>query len=309
MSDPVTIGAFTFGAARLSEHGDLALDANGAPTDLTDIYTVILGFGVRATSANVTGLPAVNAAHVSVPTLYVSGYRFSCINTGSGIWNVSVDYSKSETTTIQEEEEEDFVSKVTAKSWDTAESTIDLVTDAVTGESIINSAGDPFDSVPQRTILAPKVIFSRTESRAPSSIIALNGSINQSQVTVLGVTFPAFCARLRVTCKDTMAAEGARYAYDYEIEGRINFVTSGGVTANIGWRDAFIQSGYNFIKDGKRYKFTEKTKNPQGEEEEKEVSSPQLLTVDGGDGRGSTPVVKLVSSYKPQSWSVLKLPS
>jgi hypothetical protein len=305
-----SFGAFTAGVARLSEHGDLALDSDGAPESLSDIYTVILGFGVRATSANVTGLPAVDSRHATVTSLYVSGYRFSCINSYSGIWNVSVDYAKSETTTIEGgEEDPDFVSKVTARSWDVSESTVDLVCDAETGVSITNAAGDPFDSIPQRTISAPKVAFSRKESRSPAILIALNGTINKSAVKVLGIDFPAYTAKLKVSVRDTMAATGAKYDCSYEIEGRNNPVVIDGAVENIGWRDAFLQCGYTFIQDGQFFKFTTKTKSTSGEEEEKEASSPQLLTKEGGDGRGYPPVSKIVTAYKAVEWASLKLPS
>jgi hypothetical protein len=298
-------GAFEKGVARLSEHGDLTNDANGIPLSLSDIYSVWLGRGIRATSANVTGVPAANSAHPSVPDLFVGQVRFTCIDNGAGVWNISVDYERDTSATDDEGDGETL--KITARGWDTTESFCDLLVDAVSGAPIVNAAGDPFDSVPQRPIYAPKVTFTRMESRSP--VIGLNGSINSAEVTVLGMTYPAFTAKVKVSATDTMATSGRRYQCNYEIEGRNNFVLVNGSLVNIGWRDCMIESGYTFVKDGKRYKFTEKVKNTQGEEEEKEVSSPQLLTASGGDGRGEQPVLKIIMTHRSANWTSLKLPS
>lgn len=301
-----TFGAFTKGVARLSEHGELITDSSGSAVSLSDIYSVWMGNGIRATTANVTGIPAANSVHALVSGLYVSQVRFSCVNSGSGIWNISVDYERD---TVVESTQEDGTLKITAKSWDTSESMVDLVVDAYSGSPVVNAAGDPFDSVPQRAIYAPSVSFIRMESRAPGALIALNGSINSSEITVLGITFPAYCGKLRMSCRDTMATSGRHYECNYTIEGRINPVLIGETLANAGWREVIVECGYNYTAGGKRYKFTETTKNSEGEEEQKEVSSPQLLSEDGGDGRGQTPVLKVVFAHRPASWASLKLPS
>ena len=301
-----TFGALTKGVARLCEHGELAADADGVPQSLSDIYEVWLGRGVRATSANVSDLPAVNAAHGSVSGLYVDGYRFACVGPGNGVWHVTVDYARSETSSISGGEVD---VKLTARSWGVNESTCDVLFEPGTGAALLNAAGDPFDSVPQRTIIAPTVSFSRLESRAPASVIAYNGSINAAAVTVLGVTFAARSARIKITVRDTMAESGLRYECSYEISGRVNYATNGGAVVDIGWDEALIECGYNYLgADGKRYKFTVRTKSTSGEIEEKEASTPQLLTAAGGDGRGQAAVVKVVATNRALSWTDLKLP-
>lgn len=302
-----TIGAFTEYVARLSELGELVNDADGNPESVSDVYTVLVPVGLRPTLANVTGLPALSVVHASAVNLYPTGVRFACESAMHGVWKCIVDYARAEI--VEPEPEEPPETRITARSWDTVEAAQDLITDAETGVPVLNSAGDPFDSVPQVQRCSPKVGLTMKTSRAPSTFVNLSGTVNSASITVLGQTFPAYCARLKVSAVDTMATTGFRYEVNVEVEGRVNQVKIGETVVNVGWREAFIECGYQFVKDGKRYKFTEKTKSESGEEEEKEVSSPQLLTETGGDGRGKAPVVKIVNAHRSASWSALNLPS
>ncbi len=302
-----TIGAFTEYVARLSELGELVNDADGNPESVSDTYTVLVPVGIRPTLANVTGLPSMSAAHASGSNLHPTGVRFACESKMHGVWKAVVDYARADVVDPGEEEEAD--TRITARSWDTVEAAQDLITDAETGVPVLNAAGDPFDSVPQVPRCSPKVGLTMKTSRAPATFVNLSGTVNSAAITVLGQTFPAYCARLKVSVIDTMATTGFRYEVNIEIEGRVNQVKIGEAVVNVGWREAFIECGYQFLKDGKRYKFTEKTKNTAGEEEEKEVSSPQLLTATGDDGRGAAPVVKIVNAHRSASWAVLNLPS
>lgn len=303
---PETLGALTKGVARLCEHGEMEASGSGSTKSLSDIYEVWLGRGVRATSSNVSGLPAVNSVHPSFATLYVSGYRFSEVGAGNGVWHITVTYEPSVTASIGGGEVD---TKITGRTWGVTESQCDILFDAGTGTPLLNAAGDPFDSVPQRTIFAPKVSFTRNESRSPGALNEFNGSINKEAVTALGIVFPARSARITISVRDTMAESGLRYECIYEISRRYNYILDGVTVKDIGWDDALIECGYNYITgDGQRYKFTVKTKTTTGEIEEKEVSSPQLLTELGDDGRGKPAVIKIIATHRELDWSGLSLP-
>lgn len=313
MSDPVTHGAITKGVARLSEHGTTELDEYGKILSVSaDIYEVWLGYGVRATSANVSGLPAVNSVHPDYGVVIVSGYRFNLVGIGNGIWHISVDYARGEVTKTSGGE--DNPQRVTSRSWDIVENTADLVTDAITGEAVLNSAGDPFDSVPQVPRADMRVSISFLTGKSPEDYMSVNGTVNSSVETILGHTFPAYTGKIRATVRDTMIETGLRYEVTIEVEQRTNLVKDflDLEAQNIGWREAFVQCGYSFVElgtDGERYKFTEKIKNSAGVEEEREVSSPQLLGILGEDNRGLPARIKIVNVFKSSSWSDLDIPS
>ena len=301
MPSPLTIGAFTEFVARLSSFGDISYDSDGSPISVTSVYNVLIPRGTLPTLQNVTGLPANNAAHPVLTNLRVSDFRFVPISQDCGTWIVEVGYSRneSEESTLEDE----TIVRITSRSWGVNENNVDIVCD-ILGNPIINSAGDPFDSVPQKTVYSPTVSFSRLESAIPSGKISLNGSINKTEITVLGVHFDVCCAKIKITAEES---DNPKYPYrvNYEVIGRTNIVLIDGTPTDIGWDDAIIQAGYQFIdKDGKRYKFTTKT----ADGEEKEVSSPQLLDADGNDNRGGQPVLFIITSYEPINWDSLSLP-
>lgn len=301
-------GAYTQGVARLEKYGDVRYGATGGIEGFSDVYGVVMGRGVRPTTANVAGLPAVNSAHPEFTELFCASLMFSCSDNETGYWTITAEWGPSEAATTGTELD---TLRIISRDWDVSETLRDLVADAITGELVVNAAGDPFDSVPQRTDSAFSVSFTRLESRAPARRMMYNGTVNLHTVTVLGVTFLPYTARIKITGTDTMQDALLRYRLTYTIEARANIVeTTPGNPTDIGWREALLECGYQFIDaDGAKMKFTERIKNTEGEEEEREVSSPQLLTATGGDGRGLVPVVRVVNTHRAASWAALDLPA
>jgi hypothetical protein len=300
------IGAFVVGTARLSRFGNLIIDKSNAPLSCDSVYAVILPRGMLATPTVVTGLPAINSAFGSVPSLRAENYTFNCLNENTGVWEVVVAYTRAETITTTQEDES---FQITGRTWDVSESAVDLTADVATGAPLVNSAGDPFDSVPQRIVSSPKVSFTRKETRNPAAIIALNGTINEEAITVLGVAFPPHCAKLKVVVADSMddTSGALRYSGNYEILGRNLNVMIDGALTDIGWDEAMIECGYAFLAPGSppvKMKILE----PDESGEKREVSSPKLLNADGTQNMTKTPVVRRVVSCTVADWGILKLP-
>lgn len=311
----MSIGNFVPGVARLVSIGDVEYSAGGVVQQYTATYNVVVAdAGAIVTLSDVSGLPAQRATSETFPSLWVDGYTIRQKATGSKVWIVDVAYVKKPRLSGEDPGEEG--TELESVNWGYVETQEDAVFDAGTKMPILNSAGDPFDSTPQRSVCSPQVTVVRNETASPAPMVWHTGKINSSEVTICGLTFPPHGAMIRITAEDTFEA-GLRYRVTYEVVGRskIAFVetVSAGAGAqgrfeemDVGWDMPMLQCGYQYInEDGEKVKFT--TIDESGEL--KEVSQPQLLTSDGGDGRRTTPVLRVVQLYEEIDFSVFNLPA
>lgn len=297
-----TLGAFVLGTARLSRRSGIRTAPQGDVIAISDIYALLLAPGT-VPNHTASGLPAKNSTHGTYTKLYLQTMTFDCVSDACGAWEVTAVYGVDEPE--EEEEEEEDVVKITARAWGTTETSADLMADATTGVPVLNSAGDPFDSVPQRPLYAPMVSFTRLESKHPAAVCAISGSCNESEATCLGVTFAARTAMIKVSARDTMIDTKLRYEVTYTIEGRTLYAVIGAAIVNIGWDEAFIESGYYYKSGATRLRFVEAddtgVKRPS--------AAPCLLKADGTDNRGAAPIVKRVAALKASTWTALRLPA
>jgi hypothetical protein len=315
-----THGAYTIGAARLSRASGLVFDKGGNASGLTSVYTLMLAAGtlpVLTGGGAVTGLPAVNSAHPTHADLRAQGYNFDCLTDnkkGYDIWEVSVPWA----VTLADQTGEFGTSRITAASWGTHEWEQELVYDEVDDAPFVTASGGAYDSAPMIQREGRVVSFTRLQTQAPATLVALSGSLNSESVTCLGCTFAARTARVRVSARDTLATSGLRYEVTVEIRERNNVCTYGlvPVADDIGWDIAVLEADYYYldtILTANRMRFMELEEEEPGEPSDppkyRPSAAPQLLTFTGLDNRGGEPAYRRWHTAPGASWTTLRLPS
>lgn len=228
-------------------------DANGSITSLTRRYQIIrdgIPSGTAAeevTSASVKDLPQKQAAHSAAhPDLKVSGYSWEeGAENRKRVLYCDVAYSIWAT-------EWNAANKpprgqaVEAIGWRSGTVSRDLVRDAGTGALLVNTAGQPFDSVPQVDVPAPtftKVV--KTSSR--QGWAAYLGKINAGSLTVGGISCGAHCLRCVQCDEERLWGDEFGFKYRYTIGLQLmsnKAVVAGGNSAEeIGWDLAVVSCG------------------------------------------------------------------
>lgn len=294
------------GVARLSSYGDVVFDDSEKATEYTEHYTVIMPDAEAIASlSTVSNIPSNGdrSTRDGLKHLRVYSIRFNKLDENSSVWQIDVSYGipgKGKCSLITEDNGSDYVSV----SWGVDEITSDMCYD-VDNNPVINSAGDPFDSVPQKTAFAPHITIVRRERNFPN--LSLIGTVNSEPITILGVTFGKHCARLKMQVSQIAAKKS--FEVTYEIIGMTNIAPAEGYNTGVfedwGWDCPMVECGYQFYdENGTLRKFT--TIDNSGVE--RDVSCPQLLDFDGKDARGTNPYIKRFVPYFEDSWNSLKFP-
>lgn len=295
------------GVARLSSYGDVVFDDSEKATEYVERYFVVMPTDKDiASTTTVSGIPANGdkSTKNGLTHLRAHSIRFNKLNEHSPVWNIDVTYGipgSSKRVLIAEDNGSDYISV----SWSVDEITSDMCYDAE-NTPVINSAGDPFDSVPQKTTFAPHITIVRRERNFPD--LSIMGTVNSEPITILGVTFGKHCARLKIQVNQVAAKKP--YEVTYEIIGMTNVAPAEGYNTGTfedwGWDCPMVECGYQFYdENGVLRKFT--TIDSSGVE--REVSCPQLLDFDGKDARRANPHIKRFVPYVEDSWSSLNFPS
>lgn len=231
-----------------------AVTENGAK-DISLRYQVVLSGPMPATqlitafAAGGTSIPAINSEHPARPGMYVSKYRVTQPkDAAKHTLDVTVEYSATGASTdnTQDDPKKEPVAtenQVTEWGWDDGTSEREL-NESVDGNPVINSAGDPFDSVPTVETPAPtftKVIKFATHRQYAQYLC----TVNAGQVEIGGMT----CApgTLLCTISEKLNIGDAQWPYTYTVrlKYRSNVVTKGGDTqpGEIGWDVAVVDAG------------------------------------------------------------------
>jgi hypothetical protein len=310
-----TFGAFTVGVARHSRREGAEFNADAQLISCTEVYSFFLEAGKLphigtppdSSSSAVTGLPAAGSAHPANAAIIVQSYSFTATSdnkTGHDAWECAVRYDLK----FVSDDDSGESYRYTAKRLGTVECSVDLIADAETGEPVVNAAGDPFDSVPQRTIFSPAVEWRRKQATSPAALCELSGTVNAREFTALGVTFPPRTGRLFVSADWTPGDEHWPWEVTYRIEGRNLYVWIDGSLVNIGWDEAFLECGYKYRETpgGKKVRFMD------ADEETGQLrpsAMPQPLRADGTDGRRYPPAIRRVATARESDWSGLNAPA
>jgi len=210
--------------------------------------------GADAEAISFLGVPAIGSAHPSYSGLKVKSYD---VEEGEGhekkTLTVWVNYDTETDETIGEGQSA-VSGAVEEWGWDDGMDERELITD-VTGVAVVNSAGDPFDSVPRISCPAPtftKVIkFASRQTGWASSSCTINGAA----VTVGGINCAKWTLLCTVSEKRIFGDADYKYRYTVRLRYRSNLVKlyGSGNAQEIGWNVSITDAGMReLIADGKK---------------------------------------------------------
>lgn len=189
-----------------------------------------------------TGVPAIGTAHPNYPGLYVQSYD---VQEGEGkdkqVLTVTVNYGP-QTSEAGGEGESDIA--VDEWGWDDGTDEKELI-EGVDGTPVLNSAGDPFESVPKVMAPAPvftKVMKSKTRQAGWNAVTCCT---NDATVTIGGLAFPAGSLLCTVCEKRLIGNAQWKYQYTVHLRFKSNYVKVAGASAmtDIGWDVAIVDAG------------------------------------------------------------------
>lgn len=204
---------------------------------------------------NYVGLPNIGDAHPSLTGYYCASREFE---EGEGKAKttvvVTINYEQPTTETGGSGEEE-VTSQVSEWGWDDGTDEKEL-TSGVDGTPVLNSAGDPFESVPKTSVPAPvftKVMKFRDRQSGWNEVTCC---VNDSQVTIGGVSFPVGTLLCTVCEKRIIGNKDWKYQYTVKLRYKSNLVKIAGSSkvTDIGWDAAVTDAGMREIDDsGERH--------------------------------------------------------
>lgn len=295
----------SYNTAYLLDGREWAVDANGAQT-LTCKYVVLLAAPLANTAlvSTFTGLPAIGSAHPSFSALFAQGYK---IHEGEGSEKnriiVDVEYAPV-SSTGEPEGEGESQTYIEAMGWRSGSVQRDFVTDAVTGVAVLNTAGQPFDSVPQ--VDRPSPTWYKTwkaKSRNTSYVTYVN-KVNSASLSVGGHSFDAGTVRCVTADEERIFNDPAGFKYRYSIELQVvsNKVKLNGANTltECGWHMPIVSTGTMELTPAG---FLMRIKVASDDGEMVPVSAPVLLDANGEfNPRQSEPYTVLFKAYEETSF-------
>jgi hypothetical protein len=210
-----------------------------------------LGQGQLFTSFSdgTTSVPAIGSVHPARQGYYASNYEVKQPSgSAKNTLDVTVKYAPQSFVTEGgggDPPEPEFVSLIEQWGWDDGTTQRELVT-AVDGTPVLNSAKDPFDSVPQ--VETPSPTFTKVVRFAERKAgwFNYNCKVNDQTVTIGGISFPA--GTLLCTICETIDIANFNWPFKYSVRlrYRTNEALIAGETANpeeCGWDAVVCDAG------------------------------------------------------------------
>ena len=176
-----------------------AVDDGGA-TDIVEKYQAVLSAPLAPGEliTNFSGVPNIGTVHPARPGYYVSKYEISQPEgPASATLDITVRYSAQSWEIFSPEQGEGVSNNVEQWGWDDSTATRELV-ESADGVQVLNSAGDPFDSVPQ--IETPAPVFTKVVRFASrqSGYFDHNCKVNAATLVIANEHWPyKYTIRLR----------------------------------------------------------------------------------------------------------------
>lgn len=258
------------------------VDAGGITTLKKDFIVVQdSAMGANGETLTFPGVPAIGSKHPAYPGLYVESYD---VQEGDGanknVLTVTVNYGPRTTETSGEGESAVPVA-VDEWGWDDGTDERELVS-GVDGTPVLNSAGDPFESVPK--IMAPAPVFVKVMKfkGRQSGWQNVRCKVNASAITIGGVTCPAGSLLCTVGEKRLIGNADWKYQYTVRLRYKSNPVKIEGANTvtDIGWDVAVADVGMREVGEDGKKKLIRATDSETGKA--CTVTSPALL-----DGNGA----------------------
>lgn len=253
-----------------------------------------------------TGLPNVGDAH---PTL--TGYKVATreFEEGQGkdktTVTVTVNYAP-ETSETSGSGQDQRTCVVDDWGWNEGTDEKEL-TSGIDGTPVLNSAGDPFESAPTVSAPAPtftKVMKFKSRQSGWGDVMCC---VNQSAVTIGGISFPAGSLLCTVLEKRIIGSKDWKYQYTVNLKYKSNMVKLNGsdTLTDIGWDVAVSDSGMRELdENGKKVLIKMKDKETG---KMCNVTSPALLDGQGkkvGDDEDAEPY-----NFRFQAYARANFPS
>ena len=210
--------------------------------------------GANGETETFAGVPEIGSAHPNFSGLYVQSYD---VQEGTGkdknILTVTVNYGP-KTTETSGEGSSMVTSVVDEWGWDDGTDERELTED-VNGVPVLNSADDPFESVPKVSVPAP--VFTKVVrfSTRQSGWAAANCKVNGGSVSIGGTSYPAGSLLCTVAEKRIISsADQMKYQYTIRLRYKSNRVKveGGSTVTDIGWDVAVVDAGMREYADGKK---------------------------------------------------------
>ena len=286
---------FTNKTARLIQPGAIQWDTSGEMT-LTDIYAVKvpdpatssgsgsplddttlkwrpLGWNVYqpgsggsttpviVAAKNVNGIPERNSTHPNYPFMRAVSINWSQPDRASKVWFCEVRYRYSP---ASRDTTDDPGGSGTTKpvKWIDVEFYSHNITVPLSfannGAALCTTAGEPITPEPTVDIASPCLRITARNKRAPTAYTGYMGSINNANITICGITFPKYCARLTYASRETEVTVGqdgqgqditeTYYEHTFSIEGNLTPAPSAaGIGSYAGWVKIVPNAGYSFL--------------------------------------------------------------
>lgn len=265
---------------------------DGGMDDLRETYKVVLDEPMpRAQEMeSFPGVPAIGSKHPKYDGCIVGDYEVSEGSDGDKIvLTVVVSYERatSETIAIPEEEDspaEELTSQVTQWGWDSGTAEREMAQDTA-GKSVLNSAGDPFDSLPHYSIPEPTFTKVMKFTKRPGSIRQYKCVVNDSEVTIGADTYPAGTLLCDISEVRDLSDKHWNYQYTISLKYRSQTIdfnpneSQDGEGEEIGWDIAICDAGMRECKDGVKKTLIRVKDSETGEM--CTVASPALLNGHG----------------------------
>lgn len=202
-------------------------------------------------SDGTTSIPAIGTVHPAREGYYVTNYEVrQPQGAAKNTLDVTVKYGAQSFVTEGgggESPEPEYVSLIEQWGWDDGTSQRELLTAADANKTpVLNSAKDPFDSVPQIETPAPTFTKVVRFAERKAGWFDYNCKVNDQSVTIGGISFPA--GTLLCTICETIDIANFNWPFKYSIRlrYRTNKALIAGETANLtecGWDAVVCDAG------------------------------------------------------------------
>lgn len=258
------------------------VDSNGI-SSLKKEFVVIQDAVMSADGEAVSfpGVPAIGSAHPNFPGLYVDSYD---VQEGEGkdkqTLIVTVNYEPLTTETSGTGTDAQTVA-VDEWGWDDGTDEREL-TSGVDGTPVLNSARDPFDSVPKISTPAPVFTKVMKFKDRQTGWASSNCKVNSAEVTIGGTAYPIGSLLCTVSEKRIIGDANWKYQYTVHLRYKSNRVKIGGANTvtDIGWDVAVADAGMRALDAGGNPKLIRVVDSETGKM--CTVTSPALLNGQGG---------------------------
>lgn len=220
------------------------VDSSGI-SSLKREYLVVLDdmMGADGEKLSFPGVPAIGSAHPIYPGLIVASYD---VEEGRGkdkmTLKVTANYSTRTFEVSDPTGENPSTVQVDEWGWDDGTDEKELTVDK-DKKPVVNSAGDPFDSVPKISVLAPTFTKVMKFKDRQSGWWSANCKVNKSEITIGGNSFPAGTLLCSCAEKRIIGDEVWKYQYTVHLKYKSNVVKIAGKDTEIGWDAAVLDAG------------------------------------------------------------------